>query len=152
MLQFTVPQFIEVEDKLIGSITAKQFVIMLGGFLLIGIGYKLFDFSLFVAHGIFELIIIVLFAFYKVNGQPFYLFLINVIQTLKRPKLRIWNKEIGLPLSEDDDNKIAIIPLQTIKKPVIKSRLAELSLMVDTQGIYKGEDNDVEEGEIESVQ
>ena len=45
MQQFTVPQFIDVEDKIIGPITTRQFVIMLAGFTLIGISYKLFDFS-----------------------------------------------------------------------------------------------------------
>ena len=45
---FTVPQFIEVESKVIGAITARQFMILLAGAILVGILYKLLSFWPFV--------------------------------------------------------------------------------------------------------
>ncbi len=45
MRQFTVPQFIDVEDKIIGPLTVRQFLIMLTGFAVIGVSYKFADFS-----------------------------------------------------------------------------------------------------------
>ena len=51
MQQFTVPQFIDVEDKVIGPITVRQFIIMLAGFLAIAICYKLLDFAAFIVAG-----------------------------------------------------------------------------------------------------
>ena len=143
MQQFTVPQFIDVEDKIIGPVTTRQFVIILAGCLLIAISYKLFDFSLFVTVGILLLGITGTIAFARINGRPFHFFILNLIQTFKRPGLRVWNHKIYL--KEDynlaKEKIIKKIPINDFKNYPTKSRLAELSLIVDTQGSYKGEDN-----------
>ena len=47
MEQITVPQFLDVEDRIIGPITVRQFVILLVGSGLIFAAYKLSDFALF---------------------------------------------------------------------------------------------------------
>ncbi len=80
MQQFTVPQFIDVEDKIIGPVTTRQFIIMLSGALLIAVCYKLFDFSLFVTVSILIILIFGTFAFIKVNGRPFHLFILNLFR------------------------------------------------------------------------
>ena len=146
MQQFTVPQFIDVEDKIIGPITARQFIIMLAGFLLIGICYKLFDFSLFITVTVFIFGFIIVLAFVKINGRPFHLFVLNLIQTIKRPSLRIWNCLEGKTKIDYEKNKEQItkqIVLPTVKH-FTKSRLTELSLIVDTKGAYQGEDTETE--------
>ena len=149
MQQFTIPQFIDVEDKIIGPITTRQFIIILTGFVLMAISYKIFDFALFLATSIILLIIIVVFAFIKINGRPFHFFLINVTQTFKRSKLRTWNNgdkpaSDNNQLSKDDiANKNSLKPANFKPKKIVESRLNELSLIVDTQGSYQGE-RDVE--------
>ena len=135
MLQFTVPQFIDVEDKIIGPITTRQFLIMLTGFIFIGISYKLFDFSLFVVSGLLIFAMSGVLAFLKINGMPFHFFILNFLQTLKKPNLRVWNKiptktDAGKEDKIDIDHKKEILP----PKKVSSSRLTELSLIVDTQG------------------
>lgn len=139
MQQFTVPQFIDVESKIIGPITTRQFLILLGGAVVIGISYKLFDFSLFLTIGIVVLIITAVFAFIKVNGRPFHYFVLNLTQTIRRPGIRVWNNRL---------TTIEEMVETTFVKPEVKpepkefyqkSRLAELALIVDTKGRYKGE-------------
>ena len=139
MQQFIVPQFIDVEDKIIGPITTRQFIIILAGFLIIGLAYKIFDFTLFVTFGLLVLAITSLFAFFKINGRPFHFFILNLFQTFKRPKLRIWYF-----ISDGFDYKIEkenLAPAAKIapEKHYTASRLAELSLIVDTRGAYRGE-------------
>ena len=141
MQQFIVPQFIDVEDKIIGPITTRQFIILLAGFLVIGLAYKIFDFTLFVTFGLLVLAITALFAFFKINGRPFHYFILNLFQTLKRPKLRIWYF-----ISDGFDYKIEkenLAPAAKIapEKHYTASRLAELSLIVDTRGAYRGENS-----------
>lgn len=140
MNQFTVPQFIDVEDKIIGPITTRQFIICLSGFVLMAIFYKIFDFSLFVATALLIFAIFGTFAFAKINGRPFHYFILNVVQTAKKPRLRIWHHIIG-KIGEEDIVEVA--HAKPIVKPEEKhlstSRLAEVSLIVDTQGSYKGE-------------
>jgi len=137
MQQFTIPQFIDVEDKIIGPITTRQFIIMLGGFMLIAGCYKLFDFALFLTVGLSIFGVSVLFAFVKINGRPFHLFALNVVQTSKRSKLRVWNHKIGM--IELDDETIPMPAEKIPAKHYSFSRLTELSLIVDTGGEYKGE-------------
>ena len=142
MQQFTVPQFIDVEDKIIGPITTRQFVIMMSGFALIGISYKIFDFSAFIVVGLLIFVIFATFAFVKINGSQFHLFLLNVAQTLKRPGLRVWNHVIGKAESEydfEEEKEIKEIPIAPAKH-YSTSRLSELALMVDTKGAYRGEE------------
>ena len=83
-----------------------------------------------------------IFAFAKVNGQPFHNFLINFIATIKNPKLKIWrktisDKEIKILMQEPIEVKVSVTK---IKRPIISSsNLSELSLIVDTGGVYQGE-------------
>ncbi|MDO8260800.1 MAG: PrgI family protein, partial [Candidatus Magasanikbacteria bacterium] len=126
MQQFTVPQFIDVEDKIIGPITVRQFIIMLTGFVFIGIGYKLFDFSLFLVVGILIFGVSGIFAFLKINGMPFHFFILNFVQTFKKPGLRVWNNRIDY-VAEIEEKEVKIIPENAYERPrlVTTSRLAE---------------------------
>lgn len=143
MQQFTVPQFIDVEDKIIGPVTTRQFIIMLAGFLLMGIAYKFFDFSLFITVALILFVVCGTLAFAKINGRPFHFFILNVIQTLKRPNLRIWNKKnSSIEAVEEEDKKTIVEFTPAPVKHYTKSRLAELSLIVDTKGAYKGEERE----------
>lgn len=141
MQQFTVPQFIDVEDKIIGPITSRQFIIMLAGAFIIAINYKLFDFSLFLVSSIIIFTSVIIFSFVKINGRPFHFFVLNLVQTFKRSNLRIWSNDFGkggaaVEVDESVVEKEAPLgPEQTYYQP---SRLEELSLIVDTRGGFKG--------------
>jgi len=143
MNQFVVPQFIDVEDKIIGPITTRQFIIMLVVFGLIFLAYKLFDFTLFV------IIALVLFglggtiAFLKINGQAFHYFLLNLIQTYRRPWLKVWDKILSDTELKEKMKQEEIKPAEVsiVKKPrASSSRLAEISLIVNTGGVYEGQE------------
>ncbi|NCB20835.1 MAG: PrgI family protein [Clostridia bacterium] len=140
MQQFTVPQFIDVESKIIGPITTRQFLILVVAAIIIGISYKIFDFTSFLVIGFLVLVISVVFAFAKVNGRNFHLFLLNVVQNLRKPNLRVWNHKIETNYQEDKEVIIKREDQAPIKTVYHSSRLAELSLVVDTQGRYRGED------------
>ncbi len=146
-MQFVVPQFIDVEDKIIGPISTRQFIIMLVGGLLSFIEYKLTDFSLFLIECLITIGLTLVLAFIKINGQPFHYFLLNLIQTLKRPKLKVWNKNLSdkelkflykLELESVEKTKYKV--LEPTKRPVSRSHLSELSLIIDTGGVYRGEE------------
>lgn len=137
-----MPQFIDVEDKIIGPITARQFIILLSGFLVVALCYRLFDFTMFIMLGILILGSAGTIAFLKINGMPFHFFILNFFQTLSRPGLRIWNNDINRQAvhfePEEKKMPLAIEPLPI--RAYASSRLSQLALMVDTQGAYKGED------------
>ena len=141
MEQFVVPQFIDVEDKIIGPITTRQFVIILAAGFITFIGFKLLTFGFFIVFAVLVLGPAALLAFIKINGQPFHLFLINLIQTLKLPPIRVWDKEIEVEIikAKRRAGEEPTIPPLTKKELPSGSRLAELVLTVNTGGAYKGE-------------
>lgn len=139
--QFVVPQFIDVESKIFGPITMRQFVsILVAGFVEFVI-YKLSDFVLFALMSVFVAILTFVFAFKKVQGLPFHFFLLNYVQRFKKPTVRVWDKSgddagISLQLKKEKEEPI----IEDIRKSQVSgSHLAELSLIVDTGGVYKGE-------------
>jgi hypothetical protein len=140
MQQFTVPQFIDVESKIIGPITTRQFLIILSAALVIGAAYRFADFSLFIFVTVVVAVVASLFAFVKVNGRPFHFFPLNALQTLRRPHLRVWNNAAILADSVPEFVAKSKSEYRSIPKEYYKnSRLAEVALIVDTQGKYKGE-------------
>ncbi len=139
MQKFVVPQFINVENKVIGPITVRQFLIFVGAAVIMAILYALLLFTYFVIFGAIIVAIAAVFAFAKVNGAQFHFFFLSIIQTLKKPKTRVWN------------NRALAVELKTVtsiksddgppprKQLYRRSRLADLSLVVDTKGRYRGE-------------
>ncbi len=141
-MKYTVPQFIDSEDKIMGPITTRQFLILLVVAFFGFIAYKLFDFGLFLLVAIFWVIVGGILAFMRVNGQPFHFFLLNLVQTLRKPALRVWDKEL-------ETSEIAALvrqkppppPKARIRKETLEtSKLNELTLVVNTGGVYNPED------------
>ncbi len=141
--QYVVPQFLDVEAKIIGPVTARQFLILLAVLLIEFIIYRVF-LSLFaiLGLGIPVLALGLIFAFFRVNGQPFHFIALNVVQTLRRPALRVWDKtlsdaDLRVFLKKDDK---PLPPPPTRKAPLSSSRLSELTLVVNTGGVYDPEE------------
>lgn len=141
-MKFTVPQFIDVEDKIIGPLTTRQFVIMLSVSLILALFWKIFDFALFLTTGIPLFSLGVVFAFLRINGQPFHYFVLNVMQTFQRPALRVWDKAYNdAELREIIKAPPPEKPKARIRKEALAAtRLTELSLVVNTGGVYNPED------------
>jgi hypothetical protein len=144
-MQFLVPQFIDTEDKIFGPISTRQFVEIMVGMIFMYIAYKLSTIWLFAIEAVVIFGLVVVFAFIKVNGQPFHYFIVNLIQTLRRPHLKIWLKMVPdsqiFPSAPKAEKKSSYTP----KAPVSSSRLTELSLVVDTGGVYRAEESEDQE-------
>ncbi|MBI2444028.1 MAG: PrgI family protein [Candidatus Magasanikbacteria bacterium] len=141
MNQFTVPQFIDVEDKIFGPITTRQFIILLVAGLILFVAFKLADTALFVV--LLAIIggLALTLAFVKINGQPFHYFLLNIIQTLRRPSRRVWCRRY----TTDEIKSLQITepsPPEAAKpvKRISYNRLRDLSLLVNTGGYYHPEE------------
>ncbi len=149
-MQFVIPQFIDVEDKVIGPISVRQFVVMLAGGGLIFLNYELIyrlnnNFWFFLANALFLGACTLVFAFIKVNGRPFHYFLINFLSSLKEPRLRIWSKE--LTSGELRQQKVPAVTPTTVapaRKTLTASKLAVLTLVVDTGGAFRASSDEIE--------
>lgn len=91
-MQFKVPQFLEIEDKIFGPFTFKEFVYLAGGAGLCFVLYKLLGFYLgaipILAVGGLSLALV----FYRPNNKPF----INMVEAgfkyIAQDKLYIWKR------------------------------------------------------------
>lgn len=93
-MRFQVPQFIEVEDKIFGPLTLKQFIYLAGG------GGLSFLVYVLLKNFIFALIPIILilttsaaFAFYKVYNRSFVNIAESAFKYYTGAKLYIWKKQ-----------------------------------------------------------
>ena len=93
-MQYQVPQFIDVEDKIFGPFTFKQFIYIIGG---IGLSYLLYRFIPSLILSAIPIVIVLALsaalAFYRVNNRPF----INVLESAFRyslgSRLYLWKKD-----------------------------------------------------------
>jgi len=120
-------------------VTVRQFIIVIVGGLFIFAAYKLADFTLFLLETFIIAVVTLAFAFVKVNGAPFHLFFANFLNTLVKAKIRVWKKEniITQELKSKDEDKALTYVRE--KRLLPSRKLAELSLVIDTGGVYKGE-------------
>lgn len=141
MQKFIVPQFIDVESRILGPVTIRQFGTAAIGLVFLFAAYKLADFTLFLVLAAVIVIVTIVIGFVKINGQPFHIFVLNFVLTLKRPMLRVWKKVEPVAESrrkgKNKKEEKVFIP----HKQITQAKLAELALIIDTGGIYKGEQN-----------
>lgn len=92
-MRFEVPQFIEVEDKIIGPFTWKQFVYLAGGAGAAGVLYLVLPFFFFVIFGFPIIALAGFLAFHQVNNRPFSLFLESAFGYFSKSRLYLWRKK-----------------------------------------------------------
>ncbi len=93
-MRFEVPQFVDIEDKIFGPLTFRQFVYLAGG---AGVSVVLWVFLptiialplIAVAAGF-----AIALAFYKFNGKPFVFVIEAALRYATGGKLYIWKKEV----------------------------------------------------------
>lgn len=138
-MRYQVPQFIEIEDKIFGPLTLKQFIYLAGG------GGLSFLVYVFIGNFIIALIPILIimaisatFAFYRVHNKPF----INVVEAAFKyyvgGKLYIWKKQPKpAPKTTVDAVKDAKKYASIMVPKISDSKLKDLSWSLDIkESIY----------------
>lgn len=129
-MQFQVPQFIEVEDKIFGPLTFKQFVYLAGG---VGAGYLLWRvLPIYIAAPLIAASVGLgaSLAFFKYNGQPFILALEHGFFYFTRSKLYLWSNELR-DAKKDEVAAVAEAPVATYVPKLSENRLHELAWSLD---------------------
>lgn len=131
MNQFQVPQFITVEDKVIGPFTIKQFLYIAAGGLLI-LGARAFlQPLLFWPLGVLVGSLAASLAFLKINEQPFPTILKNAAFYLLRPRLYVWKKEPMKKMPPPGEGTKKEEPLVKRIPTLSESKLSDLAWSLD---------------------
>ncbi len=128
-MQFKVPQFLDIEDKIFGPFTFKQFVYLAGG---AGIAYFLFK-ALGLLVGLIPIAIVVglalALAFYRPNNKPFVDLVEASFRYLIQNKLYIWQqRKIKKQIKKEELPKLQKEENET---EVNRSRIKDLSWSLD---------------------
>lgn len=139
-MQFTVPQFIEHETKIVGPLTFKQFAYIGGAGTVCFILYFSLGKTNFL---LFLLLAIILLgggtalAFLKIGGKPLPSLLANFLKFSASPKIYLWGrKEIPLTIWKEaevkkEEEKEEELPLKIAKD----SKLKKIKIQIDTKTI-----------------
>jgi hypothetical protein len=134
-MQYQVPQFIDVEDKIFGPFTFKQFVYVAGGvgMCVIAFVYLPLLFAIIVSLPIAG--IAGALAFYKVNGKPFIETVEAGFDYFLGGKLYLWKKEDKKPDAQAmlrTASERAATPVQSPEKlGLTANRLHDLAWSLD---------------------
>jgi hypothetical protein len=116
-MQFKVPQFIDVEDKLFGPLTFKQFAYLAGGGGMIFVAYKLLPIYFAIPIILVVAGFALLLTFYKINGQSFIYYLQASLSYASKSKLYIWKQKLRKKEEKKEiENKTQVIPTLTDSK------------------------------------
>lgn len=101
-MQFEVPQFIEVEDKIFGQLSLKQFIYVAGAGGAAAILYFYLPFFLFLVLAPFVVALGLGLAFVPVNKRPLSVLIESVVVYFSRARLYLWKKEHEKPVGTPD--------------------------------------------------
>jgi len=131
-MRFQVPQFIEVEDKIFGPLTIKQFIYLAGGAGLCFILYTYLNFFIAILAIIPVASLAVALAFYKVNNRGFITVLESGFKYLLSNKLYIWKKTPNKPEQKGQEKS----PTEPLYVPKLsESKLKDLTWSLDINDI-----------------
>jgi len=137
-----VPQFVDIEDKIIGPLTLKQFLVYVVGVLLLIPVFLRSDLSLFLTIAIPVLGVSALFAHFRWHGKTLFAVMTNIIQFYFRGSLFVWRRtanqkgiKLGKEIQRDWQEEEWLNESR-------KSGLEAWRAQVETEGNVVGEDVD----------
>jgi len=134
-MQFQIPQFTEIEDKIVGPFTLKQFLYLAAGAVIIYVFYLLFPFLVFLLLSIPIAAICLALAFVRVNQQPLMNVVKNFFRFVKKPDLYVWKKPEAKKIVEAkaDTEIIKKEPANKKEKLIPKEKLQEISWKIEVE-------------------
>ncbi len=134
-MMFSVPQFIDIEDRIAGPLTWKQLGWMIAMGAVILIIRTLFDTALTIIVAIPIILLFASLAFYKPNGFPMTVFLTNAVLFFFRPKVAVWERPSG-PVRQ---HKEPVRPVEAVdpnqgNRQMTREKLVELARLMDSRG------------------
>jgi len=127
-MRYQTPQFIDIEDKLFGPFTVKQFIYLAGGAGLVFILYRFLPLIIAIIPIAVVAALALALAFWKINGKSFIIVLESAVRYYFSEKLYLWRR-VPSKRTEVKTNVQANAP--TIPK-LNEGKLRDLTWTLDT--------------------
>ncbi len=128
---FNVPQFINIEDKIVGPFTVKQLGWLITGSIILLILWNILTTSTFIIFGLIVGGIFGALAFYRPYNQPLSKFIMSGFYFILHPKIYVWRRNY-------DNIKTEVKPIKKKeaksihpKKRLTKKKVKEISQYLD---------------------
>jgi len=128
---FNVPQYIDIEDKVVGPLTAKQLGWLGAAGVIMVVMWTMLDFAAFIIASIFVLVVFGGLAFYKPYNQPLANLITAGIFYITRPKIYIWKR---MPMNIKTPKKVQPkknLPDRLAPKIISQEKIEEISRILD---------------------
>ncbi len=129
-MQYSVPQFIDVEDKVVDPFTGKQALFLIVGFGILLVMFTFLQFFIFIIMAIPVIVLALAFAFWKPKGFSVLQWTGNIINFYTTSHLYIWRREPDSRMFKQTQRKQTVKEAQAI--PVSRNRIKELAWLLDT--------------------
>ncbi len=133
-MKYQVPQFIEVEDKIFGPLTLKQFLYIAGGAALGFIIWSAIPVKFIAIIAALPVVVFFLaMAFYQVNGRPLIATVESAVRYFLSSKLYIWHKTEKKPTAQSTNTEKTAenAGLDNFVPKLSDSKLKELTWSLD---------------------
>lgn len=131
-MRFQVPQYIEVEDKIFGPLTFKQFVYVAGAAGICAVLFTLLPKLIAILASVPVAGFGLALAFYKINDRPFALMVEDLVKYYLGGRLYIWKREDKKPVSQAAGTQSAP-PEQVYLPKLSESKLKDLTFELDVK-------------------
>ena len=129
IMQYGVPQFIDMEDKIVGPLTGKQTLYLMIGFGFLILISSFFEFGFFMVSCLIIVPTTLAFAFWKPKGMTVAKWIANTAGYYTSDHLYVWRREPGGIKIKTSQKKVSRAAPQ---KNISKSRIGELAWLLDT--------------------
>lgn len=139
-MRFEVPQFIDVEDKIFGPLSWRQFLYLSGG---VGMGVVIFfttNLIVFLFLGLPLALLAAALAFYPINSRPFSFFLEAIFNYVTKQRLYLWRKKSDVVYKSSTPAKMEARSDVSIRESLsTKKNLTSLARRLELQALQKSE-------------
>jgi len=129
-MQYGVPQFINVEDKIVGPFTGKQTICLIIGGGLLMLLFSIFDFIFFAFAALFIIPLTLAFAFWKPKGISVFRLILNKINFTTSNRLYVWRREPDARMFKTTQKVKS--SQEIVEKNVSRNKIRELAWLLDT--------------------
>ena len=130
-MRFSVPQFIDVEDKVFGPLTIRQFIYIAGGGGLGFIAFKMLPTWAGIPVGALLAGSGVALAFVKFNDKPLINLLESMFNYVVRDRLYVYKQEKKLRKSTEVQTRIETVAKAPVLPRITTSKLHDISWGLD---------------------
>lgn len=130
---FNVPQFTDIEDKVVGPFTAKQMGWLALGGIALFLSWSVLDIQAFFIAAVIIVLFFGALAFYRPYNQPFIQFIFSGVSFFFRPKMYVWRRVYDTMASAKKTSMPKIEKKKTVKKKLDYRKIEDLTKILDTK-------------------